>query len=213
MQGGWGLASLRLSLAVIALGLAPLQAQDSIFFSRSFPGSVPPYFEALVNDNGAVEYREEPGEEPVEAQLSKAEIDKVFGLADSLDKFRMAAVIKKRKVAFTGNKVMRFQSAGATIGEAEFDDTDQPGYREAVTFFVHLAASEQHLFELERTYQFDRLGVNKALLSFHSSYDNGRVISAEQFLPVLKKIQAQGKIIHMARSRAASLVEAIEARK
>jgi len=201
-------------LAVVALWQAPLFAQDSIFFSRSFPGSVPGYFEALVSDDGTVEYREEPGEEPVEIQLSEVETEKVFGLAESLNKFRgfpEPAVIEGRRVAFTGDKVVRFQSAGTTIGEAKFDHTDQPEYREIMQFFLSLAGSEQHLFELERTYQFDRLGVNKALLLFHRSYDDGRLISLQQFLPILKKIQGQEKIIHMARSRAASLVEAIEA--
>ena len=205
---------IRLSLALLAFGLViQLQAQDSIFFSRSFPGSVPPYFEAKVADDGAVEYREEPGEDPVAVQLSEAEVERLFGVAEGLGKLNLPMEKKKRRVASTGKKVLRFESAGITIVESEFDYTDDEGYREVVDFFVHLAGSEQHLFELERTYQFDRLGVNNALLSFHSSYDSGRVISAHQFLPILKKIQAQEKIIHMARSRAASLVEAIVARQ
>ena len=210
--GGRRLFRSTLAAALLALGgLTTLSGEDAIFFSREFPGSVPPYFEAVVNDTGAVEYREEPGEDLVEIQLTKDEIDRVFGLAKTLERFGRPTENKKRRnVASTGVKVLRFDSAGTTVGEVEFDYTEDLDYREIVKFFVHLAGTEQHLFDLETTYQFDRLGVNKALLAFHASYDGGRIISPGQFVEILKKIESQEKIIHMARSRAASLVEAIE---
>ena len=212
-QDARGRQLFRITIAATFLGLTagPLAAEDRVFFSRNFPGSVPPYFEALVTSAGTVEYREEPGEDPVVVELSQEETEKVFDLAATLERFaRPVGKKKRKKIASTGKKVLRFESGDTTVGEVAFDYTEDLDYRAITRFFVHLAGTERHLFDLETTYQFDRLGVNKALLAFHASYDDGRIISPGQFVPILKKIQEQEKIIHMARSRAASLIEAIE---
>jgi hypothetical protein len=79
-----------------------------------------------------------------------------------------------------------------------------------VSWFEKVGETERHLGELERVVQFDRLGVNKTMLLFQASFDKGRVLGAEQFLPILRAIAEDSKFMHMARARAASLVERIE---
>ena len=53
-----------------------------LFYSRSFPGSVPAYFQVTLEQNGDAEYREAPDEDnPLKFHLTEAETHEVFGLA------------------------------------------------------------------------------------------------------------------------------------
>ena len=183
-------------------------AADSIYFSRTFPGSAPPYFEVTVDASGKAVYKEAPDDEfPVEFQLEPEEIERVFGLVERID-LEQSFPKPKRKVAFTGDKVLRVAGEGG--GEATFTYTEDQAATELTSWFIYVAESERHLIALERALQFDRLGVNKTLLQFQVSYDKDRVVAPKQFVPILKKIASDEKIVHMARARASGLIERIE---
>lgn len=192
----------------VLLGLSAAAAADSLYFSRTFPGSVPPYFEVTIDGDGSAVYKEAPDDEfPIEFQLAPEERERVFGLVDQID-FSEPFEKSKRKVAFTGDKVLRYEGEGG--GEVRFAYTEHEAAADLTTFFVYVAETERHLIALERALQFDRLGVNKALLQFQASYDKDRVIAPKQFLPLLREIVAQDKVVHLARSRASALIERIE---
>lgn len=197
-----------LVMAGFALALSA-SAGEQVFFSRSFPGSVPAYFDVTVSSDGAVVYREALDDEfPVEFQIDSGEVEKVFDLAEQLDRFDRD-LASKLPTAFTGDKTFRFIAEDGTTTETTFVFTEDLVARELQKWFQHVGESERHFIELERVVQFDRLGVNKTLLRFQVSYDNGRIIGAEQFLPILQKISKQKKILHIARSRADGLIERI----
>ena len=113
-------------------------------------------------------------------------------------------------MAFTGEKTFRFDSSAGEHQEIKFSFSEDLDAKALVDWFDRIALTERHLIDLERAAQFDRLGVNKALLLFQTSFDDGRTVAPQQFLPILKKIAAGAKYVHVARSRAASLVERIE---
>ena len=199
-----------LALAVFLLVPLSAVAQERVFFSRDFPKSVPAYFEVEVFRDGSAVYREERDEEdPIEFTLAPTEVAAVFGLVDKLDHFRRD-ITSDRKVAFTGDKLLRYVSPSGEVTEATFIFTEDSDALALTSWFGRASHSERHLIELERVYRFDHLGVNKALLHFQTSYDKDRIVAAQQFLPILKKIAARKKLVHMARARAASLVERIE---
>jgi hypothetical protein len=190
---------------------APAQpGADQIFFSKSFPGSKPEYFEVTVDSTGKASYREsETDEDPVEFTLSDEEKRELFELADRLERFQRP-LQSDAKVAFTGAKILRYTAAGE-VKEARFNYSADEDAQAIVAWFEKAGETERQRGELERVVQFDPLGVNKALLQFQASFDGGRVVAARQFLPILKTISGQSKFMHMARARAASLVERIEA--
>lgn len=195
---------------VLAWGAPPESKGDRIFFSKSFPGSVPPYFEVTVDSAGNASYREDQADEdPIEFQLRKEETSEVFELAEKLNRFR-GELASDRKVAFTGQKTLRYSSADGEQTESRFSYTTEQDAQAIVAWFESAGETERHLIDLERVVRFDKLGVNKAILLFQSSFDKGRVVGAEQFLPILKSIAEDSKFMHMARARAASLVERIE---
>lgn len=184
-------------------------AADAIFFSRTFPGSVPPYFQVEIDADGKAIYREAPDEEdPLTFTLTAATRDWLFAKAGELDGFQRE-LASKRKVAFTGDKVLRFEAGGATRGEAKFVYTEDPVAAELVTWFLRVSETERYYIDLERALQFDRLGVGDSLLKLHSAYDKGRIVAPVQFLPLLEKVVAEQKIMHQARARASALIEGI----
>jgi hypothetical protein len=201
---------LTVAVSVPSRGARPEQGHDQIFFSKSFPGSIPAYFELTVDSKGKAFYREDAGEDPLEFTLRDDETREVFELAERLGRFEKP-LQSDLKVAFTGTKTLRYINATGDVKETQFTYSADQNAQAIVKWFENAAETARRRIELERVVQFDPLGVNKALLLFQSSFDDGRVVAAKQFLPILKTIAGQSKFMHMARARAASLVERIEA--
>lgn len=204
-----------LAIPLLAAGwIAALQGADGdkLFFSRDFPGSSPEYFNVTVYPDGKVVYRESLDDEaPLEFQAAEADISRLFEISEKLGYFEQPPKSAKRKTAFTGDKILRYSSEDGTTNEVAFVGTTDESVQELVDWFVRVADTEWHRINIERALQFDRLGVNKAVLLFHSALDRGRIVAPRQFLPLLQDISNNMKIVHLARSRAAGLAEQIEA--
>lgn len=198
-----------IAAAVCAAGVS---AQDRIVFSRVFPGSVPESFEASLDREGRVIYSE-PDEEPVEFQLDRKEAAKRFEQAQALDFFAGNLASGRKNIASSGSKILRYETDEGVRGEAAFDYSDEAPARELAGWFVRLAETQQHLFEIERVARFDRLGINQVLINLENAFEYDRVIAPERFVPILTRIAAQNNVVHLARARAAGLLERIEARK
>ena len=65
--------------AILVCCSALCAADARLFFSKSFPGSVPDYVAITVTPNGAVEYKEAVDDErPLKLQLSATDADRVL---------------------------------------------------------------------------------------------------------------------------------------
>ena len=200
----------RIITLLLALA-ATAHAQETLFFSRDFPGSAPPYFEVELTSDGNAIYREEPDEEePWTFTLRPRETKVIFQLVKKLDGLKRP-IKNDRKVAFTGDKIFRYDSGNGVSTEAVYVYTEEPDAKALESWFLRMAESANHLFELERVVRFDRLGVNKALLYFQTSFDKNRIVASHHFLPVLRKVAGDQRFVHIAQARAAALVERIEA--
>ena len=191
--------ALALWAALVAAG------QDAIYFERHFPGAVPDRFEVRVTADGSAVYVES-GEDPVELTVGPGEVELLFEQAAGLQYFAKP-LSSSRKVASTGRKLLRYESAGEVRGEAVFDYSEVREAREIASWFVKLAETHQHLRELERTYRFDRLGVNQALVNLEQAFERERVAAPGLLVPILCKISQQERIVHLARARAGGLLE------
>ena len=197
--------------AVFLLALAPAYAQ-TIFFSKSFPGSTPAYFSIEIEQSGKAVYREAPDDDrPLRFELPPADAKAIFALAEKLQ-FFARPLESNLKVANMGMKTLRYENASVR-SEAKFNYSEDPDARALSDWFEKISETEQHLSALERAARFDRLGVNKALLQLEASWDRRRIVAPEQLLPILDKIAAQQNYLHIAQARAASLAERIRAGK
>ena len=179
-----------------------------LFYSKSFPGSVPAYFQVTLDQNGDAEYREAPDEDnPLKFHLAEAETREVFGLAEKLDYFKRP-LESLAKVAFMGMKTFRYEN-GEGKSEVKFNFSEDPQARELMDWFERMGESAEHRIELERTAKYDRLGVLKALLLLESAMDRKRLVGMDQYLPMLDRIANNEGYMHTARARAAEIAEAI----
>jgi hypothetical protein len=199
---------------VFLLAASALCAADDarIFWSKSFPGSVPAYEQVTLDRAGNAVYGEAPDDDqPLKFRLAEAETEAVFGLADKLDHFRHP-LESPLKVAFMGAKTLRWE-AGAEKPEVKFNYSEDPAAQALLDWFERMAESAQARIELERAAKYDRLGVDKALRNLRASMDRNRLVGLEQYLPMLDRIANNDSYMHTARMKASEMAEAIRGAK
>jgi hypothetical protein len=199
----------------LALAVLPMFAAGDLprlFFSKSFPGSAPPYVEIALERNGNAVYKEAADDDqPLKFQVADSDTSAIFGLADKLGHFNHP-LESPLKVAFMGMKTLRFE-AGPEKQEVKFNYSEDPDAQALLDWFERISETEQHVINLERTVKYDKLGVNEALLLLQISYERKRLVAPQQLLPLLDRVVKNDSYMHMARERAAGLAEAIRATK
>jgi len=179
-----------------------------LFYSKNFPGSVPPYVQITLTKSGDVEYREAPDEDnPIKFRLKEDETAEIFGLVDKVGSLKhpLEAPVK---VAFMGTKTFRYEN-GPEKNEVKFNYTQDPSAQSLADWFERIAESAQRRIDLERTVKYDKLGVVKSLLLLETSLEHKRLVAGEQFLPLLDRIVKNDGYMHTAQARAAEIAAAI----
>jgi len=197
---------LPLLLAIAAIGFAADPPQ--VFFSRSFPGSAPPYIQVTVQKTGTVEYKEAVDDPwPLKFQLPEADTQQLFELADKLDRFKHP-LDAQLKVAFMGTKTFRYLD-GDQKSEVQFNYTQDTQAQALLDWFERAAETAQDRIDLERAAKYDHLGVMKAVLQLEGALEKNRFVAPSQFLPLLDRVAYNETYMHTARARAAELAEGI----
>jgi hypothetical protein len=197
---------------LLAVSTAAFAGDARLFFSRTFPGSAPPYLEVRLTQAGDAEYREAPDEElPLKFKLSEEETAAVFSLAEKLDYFRHP-LESPLKVAFMGTKLLRYQGGDgkdAVKGEVKFNYSEDVSAQTLVNWFERMAESASLHIDLERAAKYDHLGVMHALETLAAAMEDHRVVGAAQFLPLLDRVANNEMYMHTARALAGDLAGAI----
>jgi hypothetical protein len=192
-----------LSASVLSVGDAP-----SLFYSRSFPGSKPDYIQIVVEKSGDAVYQEAVDDDlPLKFKLNAENTAAVYDLVAKLDYFKRP-LESTLKVAFMGTKTLRYVD-GDKKTEVKFNYSEDPSAQQLQDWFERMAESAQRRIELERAAKYDHLGVDQALNGLEESFENGRVIAPEQYLPMLDRVAKNETYMHQARAKAAELAEYI----
>ena len=182
-----------------------------IVYSRDFPGSDPPYFSVSVAQDGDLVYKESVNDElPVKTKLPEADTAKLFDLAGKLDQFR-SPLESGLKVANTGKKILRYESADGKATESVFNYSVNPLVQELVNRLENIQQSERAYINLERTAKYEKLGVNDALAEIESLWLRKELAAPLQFVPLLNRVATHELYMHLARDRAARLRDAFQA--
>ena len=196
-------------VALLALAGA-MWAGDNprLFYSRTFPGSKPDYFQITVDRTGEAVYQEAVDDDlPLKFKLRPEEATAVYDLAGKLDDFKHP-LESPLKVAFMGTKTLRYID-GEQKNEVKFNYSEDVSAQQLQDWFERMAESARRNIELERAVKYDHLGVDQALNGIEESFENGRVIAPEQYLPMLDRIVKNETYMHQARTKAAELAEYI----
>jgi len=199
---------------ILLLAATALYAADGpqLFYSKSFPGSTPAYFQVTVDKTGNAVYQEAPDDDlPLKFKLTEAETQTMFGLADKLEHFKNP-LESGLKVAFMGKKTFRWDEGGKK-SEQTFNYSEDIAAQQLLDWFEKMAESAQRRIDLERAAKYDRLGVDKALRQLWIAMDQKRVVATEQYLPMLDRIANNESYMHTARAKAAEMAEGIRAHK
>lgn len=194
------------SLLLLFCAIAP--AAPRLFYSKYFKGSVPEFVAITVERSGATTYQEAKDDDnPMRVQLTPAETEELFDLAEKLDRFKHP-VESGLKVANMGTKTFRFED-GAEKHEIQFNYSVDVTTQTLLDWFERIAETEQDSIDLDRAIHYDKLGVNDALLRLQITLEHKRLVAAEQFLPLLDRVVKNESFLHIARERAASLADVI----
>jgi hypothetical protein len=198
------------SIWLVLAGALTAGDGQRLFYSKSFPGSMPAYVQITVERSGAVEYKEAPEDEnPLKYKLRDQETTEVFALADKMDHFK-TPIESGLKVAFMGKKTFRWEDGGEKH-EVEFNYSEDPNARLMWEWFERMTESAQYRIELDRAAKYDKLGVFKAVNMLAVALDRKRLVGLEQYLPTLDRIVKNETYMHTARVRAAEIAETIRA--
>ncbi len=202
-------------LLAFALSI-PLLAADApqprVLYSKSFPGSTPPFVAIAVEKSGRAEYKEAPDDDrPVRFQMTPEENAQIFTLAEKLGYFKRP-LEANLKVANMGMKTFNFEN-GSERSEVKFNYSQDLDAQALTDCFERITETQQHLAALERSVRFDKLGVNSALLQLQASWDRNRLVAPDLFLPLLDRVVKNESYLHMARERAAVLAQLFRERK
>ena len=195
-------------IAALLLATASAIADPHIIYSRLFKGSDPEFISITLETDGRTVYREAVDDpNSLEFRLTPEEAREVFGLAEKLGNFSRP-VESGLKVANMGRKTFRFED-GATVHEVSFNYSIDPDAKQLLSLFERITVTEQRYLDLDRSVHFDKLGVDQAIIQIRILWDAGRLVSPEQFLPLLARISKNESFMHVDRERAASLSDEI----
>jgi hypothetical protein len=205
-EAGVTLAAL---LLLSALGVAA--QTPALTFTKVFPGSQPAYESVTVTKAGAMTYKEFPADnQPVHAQIPDRDASALFDLAAKLDYFR-SPLESGLKVANTGKKAFIYNDGAGKTSNAVFNYSQNPFAQQLLDKFEQIGESERALLSLERTAQFDKLGVNDSLAEIEALWLNKHLAAPLQFIPLLTKVASHESYMHLARDRAARLKDEFQA--
>jgi hypothetical protein len=198
--------------AILLLAAISAWAADlpRLSFSKSFPGSSPAYFLIIVDRNGDAFYNESEDPDNAEKlQLEPPVLNQMFALADKLDHFKKP-IESGLKVANTGLKTLRWEN-GAEKSETKYNYSTLEDARVLGDYFERIGECTRVIVGLKRAIRHDRLGVNAAVNSIQTLWNNKRLLATPQFLALLDQVAGNESYVHMARERAAQIADAIRA--
>ncbi len=186
-------------------------AGATITYRRVFKSSTPEFIEIKISEQAKCTFdirQLDEDADPQPFEVGPEVQKKIFELASDLKFFAGQNLDIQKKIANLGQKTFRYEN-GAEVHETSFNYTMNVSATQLMQIFEGLAKQQQDLTLLQRRAQFDRLGVNDALLQFENDMDHRLLPEPERLLPVLDQISADSHFVEIARSRARALAERI----
>ena len=190
---------------------ASVSSQASVTFRKVFKASYPEYAEIKVNNDGTGTWDIRQLDEtanPHPLQLGQALTQEIFDLAGDLHDFDGIELDVHRRIANLGQKTFLYAKAGETH-EVSYNYTANHSANQLEAIFEGLERQELDLSDMERTMQYDHLGVEDVILRVQRDINNKLLPEPQALLPALNQIAADEDLVDIARQRARALAEQI----
>ena len=134
----------------------------------------------------------------------------MFDMAAKLNLFQ-TPLESGLKVANTGKKTFSYSDGSGKTSNAVFNYSQNITAQQLLERFERIGESERAYISLERTAQFDKLGVNDSLAEIEALWLSKQLAAPLQFVPLLTKVASHESYMHLARDRAARLKDEFQA--
>jgi hypothetical protein len=190
---------------------AGVPTSATITYQKTFKGSTPEYFEIIVRQDGSGSYdirQLEDQPNPQVFTVSPNLAARIFQLATALHDFDGVALDVQRRIAYLGQKTLRYESGGEKH-EVSYNYTLNADATQLQQLFEGLGREQLDLQDLRRTMRYDRLGVIDVLQRIEEDLNAKALAQPETLLPALDELAADDRYMAIARQRARSLAESI----
>lgn len=204
------------ALCLASLVWAPLLASQDLSpaqltFIKVFKGSRPEYTRLTVAENGEATYEGrslDETQDPESFWVSAEMTARLFALAAKLNYFRDTELESGQKVAHLGKKTFIYTKGGQR-SEVSYNYTRSATAKELQELCEGIARGRFWIRQIEFRLYFDRLGMPEVMQGFEHDFNAGLLADPQQFVPLLKRIVGDQRLMRLARSRAEALLRRI----
>jgi hypothetical protein len=145
----------------------------------------------------------------VDIRLSPEAADRFMTVIAATNNLEDAAAYESnRKVADLGKKTLVLETASGRR-EGTFNYSSRKEVVELQTFFEGLINQEEIFFDLDNALQFERLSLSKRLEFVENQLRSNRISDPIRLIPMLERIQADNRLMNIARTHAGKIKERI----
>lgn len=198
---------LSLLLLLAATAAAQNTASTEVVFELDHPALTPKRYSISIAQDGRATYSTGDDTEALSFTATPETKDKVFQLAAQAKLFRQDCAFQgKEKIAFSGNKTLRFVSAGKPEGECRFNYSGDPAVQQLMGIFQGIAATAGFGQRLQHKLRFDKLSLHDEMKSMEDMFNRGMLAEVQAIAPVLRQLAEDMSVMRTARERARKLL-------
>lgn len=190
------------------------QAPAVVAFTLDFPGSQPDHYAIRISSAGPNHY-ESSGRLTADSDVTDSfDFDftisaetraRVFSLAAKAGYFQNDLNSRRKHMAFTGKKTLRYTDATRT-GEATYNYSDNPAVEDLTSLFQNLSATLEFGHRLDYDHRYQKLALDEELKRMLEMTQSNMLTEVTAIQPILEKIVADQSVINVARARAQRLL-------
>jgi len=130
---------------------------------------------------------------------------RLFKLAEQVNFFQGDFEYKKGRIAFTGTKTVTFDD-GQRRYQTSYNWSQNPVIQQVTDLFGGISATLESGRKLTYLYRHDKLGLDAELKNIVEMSDHKRLEELQLIEPILKQIDEDTSVLHIARRNAEKLL-------
>jgi hypothetical protein len=194
------------------------EAPSAVTFTLDFPKSQPEHYAIRIASVGPNHY-ESSGRltsdsdvtDSFDFNISAETRARIFTLAAKAGYFQKDLNSRRKNLAFTGKKTLRYTDATRT-GEAAYNYSENSAVEELTSLFQNLSTTLEFGHRLDYDHRYQKLALDEELKRMQEMTQSNLLTEVAAIQPILEKIVADQSVINVARARAQRLLASVDRR-
>jgi hypothetical protein len=215
-----------ITLLIVAVSLPaqstadhPAPAGPRLTFDQRWPAADPQWFQLVIQSDGSARYRSLPHQEQSQSSdpdpfeysftLSPRARQLVFSVGRQLPRFQGS--LDKLKVAFTGAKTIHYEDGSGASSQITYNYSSASELSAFTDLMQGISSSVELMQVLQNQMRFDKLALDATLRQAEELASMHRLSEPQVLHPILERIATDREVLHIARQRAARILESTSA--